>query len=260
MSKTRLNGIDPADAIARHGIDAMRLALFFAAPFEFDMEWDDRMAAGCARFGKRLAAVCDRLAASEEQDGDKAAEEGFAAEQHAFRQFCHVQFERGEGLNGLVAAIMKRTTQIEAANSVGARAKRGACSEVCKALSPMAPGLAADCGRRIEAGWEPRWASQDASEATISAATVKVALQWAGKFIEAIDMPAGIDAKRAYELGREGSVRFDALAAASAEGWEGCVWIPGRALNGSRGPRAKPEAPAARGLASPPNSRAHGAP
>lgn len=40
MSKSKHNGVDPEEAVARYGIDTVRLYVLFAAPPEKDILWD----------------------------------------------------------------------------------------------------------------------------------------------------------------------------------------------------------------------------
>ncbi len=54
MSKSKKNGVDPQDLVARYGADTVRLFMMFAAPPEMTLEWNDAGVEGAQRFLKRL--------------------------------------------------------------------------------------------------------------------------------------------------------------------------------------------------------------
>ncbi|XP_021112895.1 probable leucine--tRNA ligase, mitochondrial isoform X2 [Heterocephalus glaber] len=56
MSKSKHNGVDPADMVAQYGVDSTRLFLLFAAPPEKDLLWDVKTDAlpGVLRWQQRL--------------------------------------------------------------------------------------------------------------------------------------------------------------------------------------------------------------
>jgi leucyl-tRNA synthetase len=54
MSKSKNNGVDPQELIARYGADTARLFVMFASPPEQTLEWNDAGVEGASRFLKRL--------------------------------------------------------------------------------------------------------------------------------------------------------------------------------------------------------------
>ncbi len=54
MSKSKNNGVDPAELIERYGADTLRVFSMFAAPPDQSMEWSDSGVEGANRFIKRL--------------------------------------------------------------------------------------------------------------------------------------------------------------------------------------------------------------
>src|SRR5436305_14232400 len=60
VSKSRGNGVDLGQEIAKHGVDAIRLTMVFAGPPEDDIDWADVSPAGSAKFlARALRAVGD---------------------------------------------------------------------------------------------------------------------------------------------------------------------------------------------------------
>ena len=54
MSKSKANGVDPAEIIELFGADAVRIFVMFVAPPEKDKEWSDEGVKGSARFLNRI--------------------------------------------------------------------------------------------------------------------------------------------------------------------------------------------------------------
>uniref|UniRef100_UPI002638228D class I tRNA ligase family protein n=1 Tax=uncultured Brachyspira sp. TaxID=221953 RepID=UPI002638228D len=54
MSKSKANGVDPAEIIELFGADAVRIFVMFVAPPEKDKEWSDEGVKGSARFLNRV--------------------------------------------------------------------------------------------------------------------------------------------------------------------------------------------------------------
>jgi leucyl-tRNA synthetase len=65
MSKSKYNGIDPLDVLAKYGADIARMFVLFKAPPEKDLEWNDADVAGQARFLDRVwRSISDYINAS----------------------------------------------------------------------------------------------------------------------------------------------------------------------------------------------------
>ncbi len=54
MSKSKYNGVDPLDVMAKYGADTARMFILFKAPPEKDLEWDDADVQGQFRFLNRV--------------------------------------------------------------------------------------------------------------------------------------------------------------------------------------------------------------
>eukprot|EP00698_Gefionella_okellyi_P002748 TRINITY_DN12617_c0_g1_i2.p1 TRINITY_DN12617_c0_g1~~TRINITY_DN12617_c0_g1_i2.p1 ORF type:complete len:855 (-),score=214.20 TRINITY_DN12617_c0_g1_i2:10-2307(-) len=59
MSKSRYNGADPAEMIAEHGADIVRLFMLFAGAPGDDVQWDPRAISGCKRWLNRVWKLVD---------------------------------------------------------------------------------------------------------------------------------------------------------------------------------------------------------
>lgn len=232
MSKSKLNGVDPAEVVATHGVDALRLCLFFSAPFEFDMAWDERALSGCARFAKRMASLAQDLAGMTDADTDiaRVAEADLELDraQRALNRYVCEQFARHEGLNGVVAALMKHAGIIERSRA-SIVVRKQAMADTCRALFPLAPDLATRCGKQVEMHWDSVWRTDRL--VAPKHATATVALQCNGRFVEAVEMPRGIGAQAAFDYALGASPRFAQRVRESGAIWQHAVWVDARVLN-----------------------------
>lgn len=250
MSKSALNGVDPSDVAARQGVDAMRLFLFFAAPFEFDMEWDESAVAGCARFAKRFGAQAAQLSAERSSFPASASaspredDARMDAQQREFNAWAQGQYARFEGLNGVVAGIMKRSAAIQSDQGASIGARIEAYLDTCRVLHPLAPSLAQSLAATLDAQWTPSWDRARLNPPSVKG-SIRVVVQFEGKFIEAIEMPSGLGAQGAFEAAMAGSSKFRVRAEEAGSSWESCVWVDGRAINGMAPRSLRPASPKA---------------
>lgn len=73
MSKSKFNGIEPAEMVQRHGADATRLYVLFRSPPTMALEWDDTGVLGMARWIQRLWQLCHHHHHHEEEGGKTVA-------------------------------------------------------------------------------------------------------------------------------------------------------------------------------------------
>jgi len=61
MAKSKLNGVNPDDVVAKYGADVLRLYEMFMGEFELPKPWDPRAIEGCSRFLKRVYRIIDEF-------------------------------------------------------------------------------------------------------------------------------------------------------------------------------------------------------
>lgn len=236
MSKSKRNGVEPSEVIQRHGIDAARLFLLFAAPFEMDVEWSDKEIAGCARFVDRIRAIAQKIGSqSREEKGSASENESLIEDQRAFMRMMDQEFERGKGLNRAVALLMDQSRKIDQSKA-SAKVKAEAFAKLCAALAPLAPRLAEQAGRMVDAKWSPSMEPEDLAPS--QSAWASVAVQWEGKTIGVVRMSKSSDAKEAFETAQASCEAFKSKVTQSEASAEDAIWVPGRVING-RAPRGR---------------------
>ncbi|HKW80853.1 MAG TPA: leucine--tRNA ligase [Casimicrobiaceae bacterium] len=173
MSKSKKNGVDPQELIARYGADTARLFAMFAGPPEDSVLWSDAGVEGAYRFLKRLWAYArsraDALAAPPQAIAWSAA----VPEIRAVRRELHLQLRQADydyrrvQYNTVVSAGMKMLNALEDApfdgSAAGVELAREGLSLLLRVLNPVVPhvthvlwedlGLAAAHGDIIDAPW-----------------------------------------------------------------------------------------------------------
>ncbi|GBU20869.1 leucyl-tRNA synthetase [Fibrobacteres bacterium R8-0-B4] len=61
MAKSKLNGVNPDEVVAKYGADVLRLYEMFMGEFELPKPWDPRAIEGCNRFLRRLCKLVDEF-------------------------------------------------------------------------------------------------------------------------------------------------------------------------------------------------------
>src|SRR5258706_8856723 len=153
MSKSKNNGVDPQELIAKYGADTARLFVMFASPPEQTLEWSDEGVQGQFRFLRRLwKAVYDHANAGPmPPPGAPAASAGLDAagaepRRHAHQTVVRVtdDIARRRVFNTAIAAGMELLNAVARYDQPGAQA-RAVRHEVLElavlCLSPMVPHI-----------------------------------------------------------------------------------------------------------------------
>ncbi|MGI9155787.1 MAG: leucine--tRNA ligase [Marmoricola sp.] len=195
MSKSRGNGVNLGEQLARFGVDAVRLTLVFAGPPEDDIDWADMSPAGSLRFLQRAWRL----------SGDVTSSPGTPAAggDVALRKVTHHTVHDAAGLiegyrfNVLVARIMELVNATRKAIDSGCGAAdpavREATDTVAILLSLVAPYAAEEMWERL--GHQPTvarvgWPVVD--EALLVEDSVTAVVQVQGKVRSRLEVSPGI--------------------------------------------------------------------
>jgi leucyl-tRNA synthetase len=241
MSKSKLNGVDPQQLIARFGADTARLFVMFAGSPQDSALWSDAGVEGAHRFLRRLWTFAQAQGESVRSSGGRVDGSDAAPPVKTARREVHLtlkqatyDYERVQ-YNTVVSAAMKMLNALEAtpADAPGANAfLREGMSILLRVLYPVAPhvgcalwgdlGFEAELGPLLDAPWpkpDPSALAQD---------EIELVLQVNGKLRGKLIVPAGAD-KAAIEAAARASPEVAKHSAGMAI--KRVVVVPGKLVN-----------------------------
>ncbi len=239
MSKSKNNGVDPQDLIAKYGADTARLFVMFASPPEQSLEWSDAGVEGAHRFLKRVWAFCQRHGAAIRDAGPMPGAAELPADARALRREVHgvlrqvsYDYERMQ-YNTVVSGAMKLLNALESfkgsdapavvaeAYSILLRVLYPACPHVTDALWRQL-GYAGAMGDILDAPWPV------VEEAALARDEVELVLQVNGKLRGSLTVPAAAD-RAAIEQAALASPEVQRFA--DGQAIRRVVVVPGRLVN-----------------------------
>jgi leucyl-tRNA synthetase len=247
MSKSKYNGVEPAQVIDKYGADTARMFILFKAPPEKDLEWDDADVEGQFRFLQRLwrlvDAACARglILSPVEAGMGQFANAKLSTSEQELRRAVHTAIAAiSEDLDGdyqfntAVSELMKLSNAMgEHMEAASAPVAAEALYTLLVLLAPFAPHLAEELWLRL--GGNPdgncsihaqNWPQFDGS--ALVRDTIAIVIQVKGKVRGSLDVPANADTATLEQL---------ALNSEIAQKWlEGkppsrVIVVPGRLVN-----------------------------
>jgi leucyl-tRNA synthetase len=241
LSKRLGNAISPVEMMEQHGVDALRVAMFFFAPTRDDILWNDQAVFGAGRFLNRVRDTVCGLAprirdTKGKIDADRLSEGG-----KELRRKCQEAIRRmTEGLGGElklntgIAAVMEfvnelRGTEPEAVAEEDLPAYAEAVRTLVLLLAPVAPHLAEELYREIGGEgtvFRAGWPEYDAAAARVE--EVEIAVQVNKKVRGRITVPVGLSEADVLERARSeaGVVKY-----LEGKTLRKVVYVPGRLLS-----------------------------
>jgi leucyl-tRNA synthetase len=202
MSKSLGNGVDLAEQLAAHGVDAIRLTMIFASPPEDDIDWADMNPEASAKFLGRVWRVAADVGAAAPAAGPG---------DQVLRKVTHrtidevTRLVESARLNVAVARLMELTSAarraIDSGPGPGDPAVREAASTLAILLSVFAPYTAEEAWELL--GQEPSVALAGwpvADQALLVQDTVTCVVQVAGKVRDRLEVPPDISEDDLREL------------------------------------------------------------
>ena len=242
MSKSKRNGVDPHELIAKYGADTARLFVMFAGPPEDTALWSDTGVEGAFRFLKRLWSYAQSHAdalsrAVRHVDWTKAppAVRAIRRELHLQVQRADYDYQRAQ-YNTVVSAGMKMLNALEDApldgSTVDVELAREGLSLLLRVLNPVVPhithvlwvelGFAATYGDILDAPWP------NADHAALAQDEIELVLQVNGKLRGKLRVPSAAD-HAAIEAAAVASPEVSKYAGGAAP--KKVVVVPGRLVN-----------------------------
>ncbi|MFZ9281262.1 MAG: leucine--tRNA ligase [Prochlorococcaceae cyanobacterium] len=239
MSKSKYNGVDPAQVIERYGADTARMFILFKAPPEKDLEWDDADVEGQFRFLQRIwrqvQAALERGLSLEAGvpagvSASNDAETELRRSVHSAIAAISEDLQDPYQFNTAIAELMKLSNAMAShLESCGDAVATEATGSLLVLLAPLAPHLAAELWQQLGGGGsvhEQPWPNCDAS--ALVRDTIPLVIQIKGKVRGNLEVPADADKATLEQL---------ALASDIAAKWlEGkapsrVIVVPGKLVN-----------------------------
>jgi leucyl-tRNA synthetase len=231
MSKSKYNGVDPEDVLAKYGADTARMFVLFKAPPEKDLEWNEADVEGQSRFLGRVW----RLVAG--YDLSKAiVTSTLSKEEKNLRRSIHLAIQAvTEDLSGAyqfntaISELMKLSNALTDAKLPESPVYAEGIKTLMLLAAPFAPHMAEElwqqAGQSGSIHQQP-WPMTDVS--ALVADEITIAIQVMGKMRGTIQVPATSDA-----AALEAYVRASEIAQKSIADKEikRVIVVPGKLVN-----------------------------
>ena len=215
MSKSRGNLVKLSDELDKHGVDAIRVSMVFAAPPEDDIDWEDVSPAGSLKFLNRAWRIS--------QDVSSKAGVDFKSGNIELRKVTHKSLSDIElavesfRFNVAIARVMELVNATRKAIDSGCGptdpAVREAAEAIAIALSLVAPYTAEDMWEKL--GHKPAIANAGwpvIDKSLLGVDNVIAILQVNGKIKDRIEVSPNISKEELEKLGIENAEIKSALA------------------------------------------------
>lgn len=220
MSKSKFNGVEPAQFIAEYGADATRAHMLFQAPVNDVVNWDGDKISGVTRWLVRIhdlaTAVSGSQALSTLNDGrirnfvdtqiakiPEMSENDLQSMDRNFALWREVQrtiesvtasYQTVYSLNTVISDLMSLTNSIAATQDVLEEIRCEALSALIRMLAPIAPAVASECWQLLGAtqplfSGSVRFPAADGTLLLMKPRTQTCAVQVNGKLRVAVDIP-----------------------------------------------------------------------
>jgi leucyl-tRNA synthetase len=160
MSKSKSNGVDPTELVARYGADSVRVFMMFKAPPEDTLEWNEDGVEGSARFLRRLwRMVWEHLEKGPLVGAPRQELVSLSPAQREIRRMAHAtlvkvtdDYGRRRVFNTAIAAVMELMNALQKfddASEQGRAVRHEALQLIVQMLAPIAPHICHDLWRQL---------------------------------------------------------------------------------------------------------------
>ncbi|MCS6794167.1 MAG: leucine--tRNA ligase [Oscillatoriaceae bacterium SKYG93] len=236
MSKSKYNGVDPLDVIAKYGADTARMFILFKAPPEKDLEWDDADVEGQFRFLNRVwRLVAEFVENNSKKKREKVGGELSKAERDLRRAIHNAIKSVTEDLEGeyqfntAVSELMKLSNAITDATCKDSPIYAEGIETLIKLLAPFAPHIAEELWQAIAGVGSVHQQSWPKAEPTaLVVDEITLVIQINGKTRGTIQAPADADNASLEALARSSEV---AQRYITGKEIKKAIIVPGKLVN-----------------------------
>ncbi len=197
MSKSKYNGVAPAEVVDQYGADTARMFILFKAPPEKDLEWDEADVEGQFRFLNRVWRLVSEFADRHPQ-GLSPSQETLTKDEKELRRAIHTaikevtaDMEDDYQFNTAVSELMKLSNALADTASKDSPIYQEGVETLLKLLSPFAPHITEEIWHRLghrDSVHQQAWCVAD--PAALVADEMTIVIQILGKTRGTIEIPA----------------------------------------------------------------------
>ena len=234
MSKSKYNGIDPEQVLAKYGADTARMFILFKAPPEKDLEWDDADVEGQFRFLNRVWRLVTEFAertaspAANNEPLTKAEKDLRYAIHDAIQQITE-DLEGDYQFNTAVSELMKLSNALTDASCKTSPIYAEGIETLVKLLAPFAPHLTEELWHLLgytQSVHQETWCQADPTALVVD--EIALVIQIMGKTRGTIQVPAQADKATLEQLARESELAQKYIAGKEIKK---VIVVPGKLVN-----------------------------
>ncbi|MBF2001249.1 MAG: leucine--tRNA ligase [Synechococcales cyanobacterium M58_A2018_015] len=234
MSKSKYNGIDPEQVLAKYGADTARMFILFKAPPEKDLEWDDADVEGQFRFLNRVWRLVTEFVAqppatpSADASLTRAEKELRYAIHYAIQQITE-DLEGDYQFNTAVSELMKLSNALTDAPCKESPVYAEGITTLIKLLAPFAPHLAEELWHKLgntTSVHQQSWMKADPTALVVD--EIPLVIQVMGKTRGTIQVPADADQATLEQYARESELAQRYIAGKEIKK---VIVVPGKLVN-----------------------------
>ncbi len=205
MSKSLGNVVSPADIIDKHGADASRVAMYFAAPSEREILWSEDGTVGATRFLNRIFRFAQKAKGHKVNPRMKAGDLSHS-ELKTYRKVNQVikKVEEDIGtlqLNTAIASMMELLNVLDDLEDDKSQVMRFCIERLTQILGPFTPHIAEEIWHMLghaESVFRTPWPSYDRE--AIKEEEITFVVQVNGKLRASMSLPVNTPEEEAKEL------------------------------------------------------------
>lgn len=211
MSKSKYNGVDPLQVLAKYGADTARMFILFKAPPEKDLEWDDADVEGQYRFLNRVWRLVTEFGGTEKKPTNNNQQ---TKEEKNLRRAIHTaikevteDLEDEYQFNTAISELMKLSNALTDAECKNSSVYAEGIETLIKLLAPFAPHIAEELWHQIgnqDSVHTQSWPQLDPSALIVEEITLVIQIM--GKTRGTIQAPATADKETLEKIARESEI------------------------------------------------------
>ena len=212
MSKSKYNGVDPLEILAKYGADTARMFILFKAPPEKDLEWDSADVEGQYRFLNRVWRLVQdytkiQSAQSKKTDNLSKAEKDLRLAINTAIKEISEDLEGEYQFNTAVSELMKLSNALGEFKEKSSSVYTEGIKTLLTLLAPFAPHIAEELWQQIGENTsvhEQKWLSYDSKALEVDEITLVISIM--GKARGTIQVPSQSSSEELEQYARQSEI------------------------------------------------------